>query len=609
MMRVIACILAFLMLAPFEVQAQRDKNQPVIPLWGGSGMIHYDEQQHVWFNRNFDNFVVAGRYDCAACWKLFSEGYRIPVKKKYTIHFVGFFRHPEHFTEAAMGFVLPASTKRRFVGINVEGGTWEEHHKVWPHLGLLYVGTIAKQEGFDVVLHDEFIQGPAPLETLIEPGDIVGLSLLTTGIDRGVDIARLSKELGASMVVAGNDSAMFRAPELLSRANGAVDAVFTTNSLLSMRKFFRQGGSLESVRYTLQPGQEASFISNESIGVAFERKKFGEADFFTVPDLALFPQSYWDSVWSAYRNQWGHKHGSNAATVKNGIALFGQGCGRAYMGDICEYCTIRHVANVSIPSQRYLEETLGTYKDFGIDTFFNTMDSAFEFSNLADRLNQAGSVDSLVMYGRAQPMAQHPELFDKWLRFANKRLLINCGIDSADRRILHTGINKSGSKGDRLEENKQAIRNVKAAGPTAHLHFSLIFGSPGETEDSCKANLDFLQWAMDTLGEQLDVVEGDIFWVNFGAPASSVFTNYDEAVKRAALADKTITREQWHRDFAQYKDELSVPLHSEKAWYQHFTNISYERAHEYNAQVKLMMDKHEGRIAGREFGFKPPPVA
>src|SRR6185437_5582181 len=233
-------------------------------------------------------------------------------------------------------------------------------------------------------------------------------------------------------------------------------------------------------------------------------------------------------------------------------------------------------------------------------------DSAFEMSKLADRLGSVGSVDSLVIYGRAQAMAQRPQLFEKWLRFANQRLLINCGIDSADERILQTGIYKSGSKvGSRLEENRQAIRNVKAAGPNVHLHFSLIFGSPGETEDSCKANLDFLQWAIDTLGQQLDVVEGDIFWVNFGAPCSAIFTNYDEAVRRAALAGKTISKEEWYRDFAQYANELSVPTHSEKAWYHHFTSIEYETALAYNEQVRKMVANVPGHITGREFAFKP----
>src|SRR6185437_3835965 len=111
----------------------------------------------------------------------------------------------------------------------------------------------------------------------------------------------------------------------------------------------------------------------ESRDVAIERKAFGAEDFFLVPDLGLFGPEYWNLVWSAYRNQFGHKH-ANPADIRNAIALFGQGCGRAGMGDICDYCTIRHVANVVIPGEAYLEQTLATYKSFGINTFFNTTD-------------------------------------------------------------------------------------------------------------------------------------------------------------------------------------------------------------------------------------------
>ncbi len=507
---------------------------------------------------------------------------------------------------------VPPPLSRRFVLINVEGGEWPEESKIWPHLGLLYVGTVAEQEGYEVKLWDELIQGPAPLEKLIKEGDIVGLSLVVTGIERGIKLAKRVKALGARYVVAGNDSAMFRARQLLSLSGNPIDAVFTSNSVVAVRRFFREVARVEIRRMhipqvAVDPRlvRSATTYSGE---VTKEAEEFNADDYFMIPNLGLYGPEYWDLVWSAYRSQFGHKH-PNAQNVRNANVLLAQGCGRAGAGKKCRYCSIAHVENVLMPGPQYVERTLNTYRAFGINTFFNVTDSAFEMGPLVDQLKDVGPVDSMVIYGRAQAIAQKngSERLEEWLGTVRHRLLINCGMDSADEGILQKGINKSSSKvGSRVEENRKAILRIKAAGEKAHLHMSLIFGSPGETVDSCERNLAFLQWAIDTLGFRLDVAESDVWWVNFGAPCASIFEKYEDAQTLAALAGKTISREQWNTHFAQYADALVVPHMCEEAWYHFFTNITYEKALEYNSRVKAMMEKVPGRITGRTFAFKPP---
>ena len=250
--------------------------------------------------------------------------------------------------------------KRRFVGINVEENQAPEEARVYPHLGLNYVGTIAEQEGYEVKLWDELIQGPAPLEQLIQPGDIVGLSLVNTGMERGVLLAGRAKSLGARYVVAGNDSAMFRARQLLNIPGTPIDAVFTSNSLGSIRQFFRQVHVLELSRmqiphFAVEP-RKAECVSNEAHGVAMEKGRFGTADFFMVPNLALFGSEYWNTVWSAYRSQFGHKH-ANPDEVRNAVALLAQGCGRAGSGNVCDYCTIRHLSKPTLTHPHFFFKT------------------------------------------------------------------------------------------------------------------------------------------------------------------------------------------------------------------------------------------------------------
>ena len=140
---------------------------------------------------------------------------------------------------------------------------------------------------------------------------------------------------------------------------------------------------------------------------------------------------------------------------------------------------------------------------------------------------------------------------------------------------------------------------------------ALIFGSVGEDEDSCKRNLDFVAMSIDQLGStgQLDVCESDIFWLNPGSPAAVVFHDYSEASKRAQLAGKTISVDEWERNFKRYADELVVPHSCEENWFHFFTNISLETALEYNEQVKRLMEKVPGAVTGRDFAFRDPPDA
>lgn len=608
-------LIATVLLSMFNMEVGYAKDRPIA---GGCGeaqfassdfYCRYDEANHVWRDSTVlrDMWVAAGlgTPEGREFYQRAREGFPIPVERTLLLSPGATFVAPPLIELQA-----PVRKNQRFVCINSEGGEWPEESKIWPHLGINFVGTVAKQEGYDVVLWDEMIQGPAPLGELVQPGDVVGLSMVTTGIERGVQLAASVKELGAEYVIAGNDSAMFRARQLLELPDRPIDAIFTSNSLRSLREFFREPDAVMNgeslVAHVATSASQVAFVSNTASGVAEETKTFTAEDFFVVPDLSLFGPEYWELVHSAYRSQFGHKH-MDSDSVKNAVALFAQGCGRAGMGDICDYCTIRHVANVVMPPEGYLEETLAAYKAFGINTFNNVTDSAFEMGVLASRLKALGPVETLVIYGRAQAIAMRPDLLERWKGCVTERLQINCGMDSGDERILQLGINKSGSKkGSRLAENYQAVANIKAAGPLVHLHFSVIFGSPGETKESCEATLAFVQHVIDTLGEQLDVAEGDVFWVNFGAPCNEIFTDYEAAKKRATLAGKTISYDEWQHYFARHADALSVPEESQNAWYTFFTNISREEAKAYNAKVAEMMECVPGRVMGRKFAFMPP---
>lgn len=514
-------------------------------------------------------------------------------------------------------------SRPRFVLVNVEeNAVSDDQYRIWPHLGILTIGTVADEEGYEVVLWDELNQGHVDLERLVQSGDIVGFSMVVSGMKRGIELARRAKDLGARYVIAGNDGVIFRAPQVLALEGQPIDAVFTSNSTNAVRQFFRQIGDAPNIDALQIPdvatrADLAPVRSNEPSAMAAELKarkrarqegSYDPMDGFVVPKLDLFPSSYWNKLWGLYRSQFGHKH-KNPGTVRNALVHLAQGCTRTVDSNACTYCTIYGVGDIRLPSEGdYLARMFAAYDAFGINTYYNVTDSALEMGALARRIAQQGvKPETMVIYGRAQGMAGKSgrKAIDAWMQTASERLLINCGMDSGDPAMLHNGIVKSSRiTGSMVDENRQAVMNVKDAG--AHLHFSLIFGSPGETVESCERSMEFLRWAGDTLGRQLDVAETDIYWLNFGSGASRVFHDYAYARSLAQMAGKDISREQWFTAFARHAQEIVVPWESQVAWYTYFTQIDIDTAKDYNRQAFAYMERHEGRVKARYYAFKDP---
>jgi len=516
--------------------------------------------------------------------------------------------------------MMNAST-RRLKLINVEQSlnemaANEVQFRVWPHLGLLYVGTVADEDGWNVTLHDELVQGYVNLETFVDPGDVVGFSLVATGISRGVELARQAKRLGARLCIVGNDAAIFRADQLLRLPDCPIDAVFTSNSLTSVRRFLRQVESGVAGCFDI-PGvsiaQTGVAISNEKKVIQAARllrtqlgppDQFDSQDVFVVPKLNLYRDEYWRTVWENYRSVFARKH-SDASGVRNAPALFAQGCTRTGNADVCSYCAIAGVADLRLPTLEYLERCLDAYQAFGINCVFNVTDSVFEMNHLAVQLRRlcAFFSEGLMIYGRSYGLAHHPEYIDNWLSLTGGRLVVNVGMDSGDDQILDRGVVKASRSGSRLAENRRAVENIRKSG--AHLHYSLIFGSPGETRETCERSLEFFDWTRAALGRQLDQCETDIFWLNHGSPASRVFRDYDYAVQLAALAGKEISRAKWKDRFQAHSDALTVPWECEEAWYECFTSITTADALDYNVYVTNAMATHDGAAPGRDFAFRP----
>lgn len=510
--------------------------------------------------------------------------------------------------------------KPRFVLINVEQTLNEDPHadgpeyRAWAHLGGSTVAAVAEEAGYEVVFHDENLQGFADLEKLLTPGCIVGLSLVVTGIERGAEIARKAKAVGAT-VIAGNDAAIFRTKQILSLPESPIDAVFTTSELRPIREFLKQVETKEihsmripgvAIRPPRKNRSNVAEVVREEKKLRAESRRAGQSrpDFFRVP---VFDPEHLAISAQNYRAAFHKQHRDHAEHVRPALALFAQGCTRTGEGHICEYCTIADVGVISLADKAYLKKLIESYKAQGINYVFNVTDSSFGMVGLLDQLEELGAhfSEGMVLYARAYELAQPnaPELIKRWQGLTgNGGVVFNMGLDSGSERMLQN-VNKASKPGSRLQENWQALRNIKMS--NAKAHFSVMFGIPGEDKSTCEETLQFVKDGVDFLGDQVSQAEGDIFWLNFGSPAAKVFTSYAYAKKLAALAGKTISKEDWKRDFYRHRNELSVPESALESWYEHFTNITLAEAKEYRAKVKAYMDGHPTAARGREFAFSP----
>lgn len=519
-----------------------------------------------------------------------------------------------------------AAPKGRLVLINVEQTLNENpetdgpQYRAWAHLGGSVIAAVAEEAGYEVVFHDENLQGFADLEKLITPGCIVGGSLVVTGIDRFVNvIAPEAKRLGARLVIAGNDAAMFRAEQIFNREGNQVDAVFTSSQLSPFREFLNAVETTELNDIHISEVATTSNMmlnrSNDLLAVLSEKaerkrqRKFGKQrpDFFRVPK---FNEEHLEISAQNYRKAFAHQH-ENIENVRPALALFAQGCTRTTDGHLCGYCTIGDVGVIEMASKAYLKKLLDEYKAKRINYIFNVTDSSFGMIKLLNQLEELGAhfSEGMVLYARAHELAQPgaPALIRRWQALTgNGRIVFNIGMDSGNEQMLQN-VNKASESGSRLEENWQALKNVKEAG--AYAHFSVIFGIPGETKESSEETYRFVTDAVEYLGTQVAQAEADVFWLNFGSPIARIFTSYGEAKRIAALAGKTISKKDWERDFYAYRNELSVPRIVLENYYKHFTHITLEDAEFQRERVDVYMGDHPTAAPARKFAFSPPSRA
>ena len=151
-------------------------NEPSWLLWGNPELISYDTETQTYTNRSteIENWRRFGDSDTDTVKKL-TQPEKVPTKKKLILSVrTQLFYHKYTYICVGTWHIMSHTSQNksswRFILINVEETLLDltkesdRQYRVWPHLALLFVGTTAHEEGYDVILWDELVQGKVPLE-------------------------------------------------------------------------------------------------------------------------------------------------------------------------------------------------------------------------------------------------------------------------------------------------------------------------------------------------------------------------------------------------------------------------------------------------------------
>ncbi|MFA5872038.1 MAG: B12-binding domain-containing radical SAM protein [Parcubacteria group bacterium] len=465
------------------------------------------------------------------------------------------------------------------------------HWHAWPSLGILTVGSLLQEIGWDVTLYDENILGPIRLEDFVRSGDVVGLSLLISSCERGLHLANEAKKLGSQYVILGNDQAASRAKQILSQCP-SVDGIFLGDNLDPIEKVF---GCIAKIS-SLPVDGIAGFTRRDRNGIPalILAKPFHSLQ-FNKPDFKLYSQAYWERVWQNHQELDGSEYSIDSTGIKNATIMLASGC--AHGRNACSYCSINEVGQMRWGDADYFLSLIEAYKNFGISTYYNVTDDFTGFPQLIDKLYTAGvKFPNLIFYGRARSAMHRPKIFENILRLVDGGYAkVNCGLDSGSDLILQQGLNK----GHGIRENKELVLLAKKLG--LHLHCSFIFGSPGENERSCQETLEFIEWMLGILGKQVARIESDIFWAWHSAPSGRIFTSYEFARGYAAMVGKDLPRVAWRREFNIYQDSISLPWKVQLSFLRWFTRVDVDFVRDCNTNIRRLAEKY-GVIYGIAHG-------
>lgn len=342
-----------------------------------------------------------------------------------------------------------------------------------PPLGLLYIAGTLLKNGISVRLVDGCVEGKEAIEkTIVEfRPHIVGITSLTPGRKRALEVARLVRDADNSILIVmggAHPTIMYR--QILEEYD-CVDLVVLG----------------EGERSFLEIVTGAPYESIQGIAYRYNNKVVRTGERTNVANLDELPFPAWNLVDLSRYKSWGKGtfNGIDISKVPRVSVIFSRGC-----TGHCDFCSTWWVwkGYRNRSPENMADELEWLYRDFGV-RHFCFADDAFSI----DREATIGLCDEIIR--RKMIIAffanTRSDCVDEELLYKMKRAgcyEVSYGIETGSQNLLN-GMSKENT----IKSAEMAIRMTKKVGLKATA--LMIVGNVGETEETVQETLAFLRRA------------------------------------------------------------------------------------------------------------------
>jgi radical SAM superfamily enzyme YgiQ (UPF0313 family) len=343
----------------------------------------------------------------------------------------------------------------------------------WPPLGMLYLATMLKREGYEVSLLDQAANGYSIVDTVKwvkkENPDVVGFSTLaSSGRTAALTAGEVKKEMPEVKIVFGNYYATFNAERVMQKYPW-VDIIVQSEgeiTTLELAKSLKNGEKLKDI-LGLTFREKGKIVSTP------ERPLIKDVDALPFPDRELLNVEYHSEV-----------AGIITSPEKFTTVLSSRGCPFR-----CRFCGCQRFAR-GVWRARSAENTveeLSLISSMGIKQFLFVDDSFTLKPRRVIEICRGMRKEKMDMdwtcEGRVDSCSY--DMMREMVRAGCK--IIYFGIESANQRILDYY-----NKRITPQQSERAVKSARKAGINA-IVASFIVGAPTETREEIKNTLKFAQ--------------------------------------------------------------------------------------------------------------------
>lgn len=362
-------------------------------------------------------------------------------------------------------------------------------------LGLLYLASIAKNKEFEVEIYDQQLTPKKEIRSKLD-GNIIGVTSYFNFHEPALDYLRLAKENGAITIMGGPNATTLVRKILFN--NSFVDYVFCGDAETSFSQFLE--------------GIKIGDLKPENIhGLCYRKgKEIYQNPSILLPILDDLPTVDLENL--VDKEQFLQHYALNRIGIRRGyITLSGiRGCQKAVEKGRCKFCSIHTTGLRTMNPRKWYQQIMVLQEKYNANQFLETGDDFIIPEYLDALLAEKPSELNFELYVQASLEKITPEIAKKLRRIGVGTTLL--GIETLDPEVMKE-INKS---------REQISAQIKfLLDENIRLRLSMIYGLPGESEDTLQRTQEELQRITEKAPENSIVVRPRMLLV---LPGSALFS-------------------------------------------------------------------------------------